>query len=880
MQLMMHGRPSLWQIVAASFGLGLRVAAGQLPALKQPPMFLAGLQLGIVHGSGCGSSMVELRMRRAITRCRTWVASGLHRVMQHLSQWAVFGIELCQQELLWDAAAVHVAQGFVPCGESDFPGLEPLPTPPSGDSWKPATALCSKLPADWGQAAAVQSVAGAWYDLQHFDAALAATYQGHGDDDWLELIQQNLLSGETFRSGSLSRQADVWEAYSQMTGIAGAPLVDKVLGWVRHGYNLSFVLPFADAQQLHPHYEQRLVRVRRALTAVVGAAEVERYLTCPEPLPVTFPNNLSCTEHCEFVRSELQAFLGVNALERWDPAVHGPAVVHPMSVVVHPWSGKHRLCIDANYVNVFEKYEPVQFELLPDVFPLIQPGDWGYVTDCTKGYFHLQLHPMARRFLAVQFDGVTYVFRALPFGLSSAVKAFTDTMTVAYMPMRRQGMRFSSMIDDRIGLAKSKMACWLDIYIVVRFVCGLGFHLGLAKSVLWPQQQLLYLGLLLRLDTLQCLVPVTKLQKFDQTIQGALTAPALSARQLATVAGQLISLSLAVPLGKLYTRQLFLALSHKISWDQALPVGPELTAHLRWMRQYVPAHNGSRWFRRQPGVLLVTDASVKGVGGLASVGSSGVQVALQGQLPEPLFLASSTCREAAGMVALLETLLQRPQWVDLLQHRAVKILTDNQGVASDVQRMKGCPSVFAHVKRLYEFAARHDFDLMVEWRPREYELLQFADLHSKMVDVSDWGLTPAAYTALRQQFNCQPAVDWFARPWSAKCPRFYCRFLMLGCAGVDAFDFCWALPAGALSYICPPHMLVAKVVRKVLDEQASCVLVLPAWYKCWHAMLGLLPVRGTLKLPASAVIWGDRAPAPHVRCHALLAGLQAYYVVF
>lgn len=70
--------------------------------------------------------------------------------------------------------------------------------------------------------------------------------------------------------------------------------------------------------------------------------------------------------------------------------MHGPAGVQPMSVAVHPWSGKRRLCIHANYVNIFEKYEPVQFELLPDVFPLIQPDDWGYVTDCTKGYFHFK----------------------------------------------------------------------------------------------------------------------------------------------------------------------------------------------------------------------------------------------------------------------------------------------------------------------------------------------------------------------------------------------------------------------------------------------------------------------------------------------------------
>jgi hypothetical protein len=103
---------------------------------------------------------------------------------------------------------------------------------------------------------------------------------------------------------------------------------------------------------------------------------------------------------------------------------------------------------------------------------------------------------------------------------------------------------------------------------------------------------------------------------------------------------------------------------------------------------------------------------------------------------------------------------------------------------------------------------------------------------------------------------------------------------MPGCAGVDAFDFCWALPAGAISYICPPHMLAARVLRKVLDEQATCVLVLPAWYKVWHALLSLLPVHKSVKLPSTVITWGDRAPGPAARCSALAAGLQAYLIKF
>jgi len=194
--------------------------------------------------------------------------------------------------------------------------------------------------------------------------------------------------------------------------------------------------------------------------------------------------------------------------------------------------------------------------------------------------------------------------------------------------------------------------------------------------------------------------------------------------------------------------------------------------------------------------------------------------------------------------------------------------------------MKGCPQVFGHVQKMYELAALHDLELIVEWRPRECDLLQYADVHSKFVDVGDWGVAPATYLAVCQQWQVHPVIDWFARPWSAKCAQFYCRFLMPRAKGVDAFDHCWALPDQQFSYICPPQMVVPRVLHKLLEDRANCVLVLPAWYKAWHSLLQLLPIQADVRLPASVVQWGDRAPDPNHRSHALMAGLRAYKVVF
>lgn len=231
------------------------------------------------------------------------------------------------------------------------------------------------------------------------------------------------------------------------------------------------------------------------------------------------------------------------------------------------------------------------------------------------------------------------------------------------------------------------------------------------------------------------------------------------------------------------------------------------------------------------------------------------------------------------MCKLLHDLLQHAQWQHALRHGAIKFVTDSQCAAADVMSMGGAASVFPHVQHLYELAAAHDIDIIIEWRPREHALLQFADMHSKMLDVSDWSIGAAAFQQICGMFRVQATVDWFASTSNALCPVFYSRYLVDGCAGVDAFDHCWRLSPPALSYLCPPHMIVVRVLAKIRAEHADCILVLPAWYKVWHGLLLQLPIRDTLEVPGTCITWGPRAPASHDWCAALSAtGLKAYYI--
>jgi hypothetical protein len=283
----------------------------------------------------------------------------------------------------------------------------------------------------------------------------------------------------------------------------------------------------------------------------VGPDRASALLAGSEPPAITLPNHQSASEHADFVRDEIAAFLSIGALQLHNPCLHGPPTIHPLSVAVKEATGKRRLCIDANLTNLWEPYRPVRFELLPQVLQLLRRGDLASTSDLTKGYLHVPLHPASRRFFAVRFEGTTYVFAALPFGLQSAVWAFQSIMQAAYLPLRRAGWRLSFMIDDCITLWRARVEGWLGTSVFVRVLCCLGAYFGLPKCLLGPHSSVRYQSMLLHLDSGTVAIPPEKLQLFDRLVESTLASPSTTPRKLASLAGLLASFHVAIPLGPL-----------------------------------------------------------------------------------------------------------------------------------------------------------------------------------------------------------------------------------------------------------------------------------------------------------------------------------------
>ncbi|PIK42865.1 putative TBC1 domain family member 2A [Apostichopus japonicus] len=61
-----------------------------------------------------------------------------------------------------------------------------------------------------------------------------------------------------------------------------------------------------------------------------------------------------------------------------------------------------------------------RMENLHVVLPLLRKGMWAATVDLKDAYLHIPMHREHRRYVAFHYDGRDYLFRSLPFGLSTA----------------------------------------------------------------------------------------------------------------------------------------------------------------------------------------------------------------------------------------------------------------------------------------------------------------------------------------------------------------------------------------------------------------------------------------------------------------------------
>ncbi|XP_070189176.1 uncharacterized protein [Littorina saxatilis] len=190
----------------------------------------------------------------------------------------------------------------------------------------------------------------------------------------------------------------------------------------------------------------------------------------------------------------------------------------------------------------------------------LRPGDWVTSIDLTDAYFHILMHPADRKWLRFRWGDQVYQFRALPFGLSLAPWIFTMVVRQFCALVRSQGIRLRAYLDDWLILSDSQIGCSQHTQSVLREANLLGFSINRSKSELIPSQTFTYLGM--SFDTVSWTVQPSqrRVDKLQAQIRSTLPLLQATLRSLASILGQMESMALLVPLGRVHKRPFQLAL--------------------------------------------------------------------------------------------------------------------------------------------------------------------------------------------------------------------------------------------------------------------------------------------------------------------------------
>ena len=539
---------------------------------------------------------------------------------------------------------------------------------------------------------------------------------------------------------------------------------------------------------------------------------------------------------------------------------------------------RFRLIIDTRGPNSFLVPPKFKLDTLKKVVEGSEIGLWAFTRDLKAGFNHVHLSEKTRRVMGFKIMGRYFRFRQMPFGLCVAPFVFSIMLKPIVKTMRAEGYSVWLYVDDFLVTGRTREEAIAAVTRLEYLLKEFGWQVDPDKgSGALPLQKLEFLGLEIDFQAGVLRVPERKKVALLDTVDKFLEKDRVTLRDIAKVAGKLVSVSVAFPTCRLHSRELFktikLALESKHSgrvWDsQAPPISAQAVEDLRWVVQRLRRSDLPEALAFRPSVIAVLTADASGKGSWGKSGW-GAWLSLAGEIPPESerahggFSADQNDLHIAVKEALA-LLWGMKSYADQIRGRVLLLRTDNQWAKYDIKREYARnDQLNAVVRQIHEYAMELNcviFD--VEWLSTHDNVI--ADLASRKTNYWDYSLKSSVFRRVEQRFGPHN-LDTMAEQTNAKCATFFTQFPSPGAAAVDAYTRDWSvLPEGgpANVYVFPPFPQIQKVLRHICECQCEATIIVPDWVASWTPLLNRITVDDLPLGPAAKVtVAGSTAPAP------------------
>ena len=223
-------------------------------------------------------------------------------------------------------------------------------------------------------------------------------------------------------------------------------------------------------------------------------------------------------------------------------------------------------------------------------------------------------------------------------------------------------------------------------------------------------------------------MPQHKIDQLKLAVMNIPLSDTATARCLASIVGQIISMSLAIgPISRLRTRALYSIINQRIFWSDRLFLSLEAQDELRFWQHNIAQLNGwPIWFSPSSTRVAYSDASSTGCDGY--VVEFGPEIS-HGQWSIDQANCSSTWRELRAVDHVLCSFAPK------LQGHTIRWLSDNQNIVRIIQYGSKKPHLQDGAMSIFETCFQYSIKLEMDWIPRSDN--DIADYISKVRDFDD-----------------------------------------------------------------------------------------------------------------------------------------------
>jgi hypothetical protein len=281
--------------------------------------------------------------------------------------------------------------------------------------------------------------------------------------------------------------------------------------------------------------------------------------------------------------------------------------------------GSLRILLDLSEFNLSVVYRHFKMENLITAVNLMTPGCLMASIDWKDAYFSVSVQEQDRKYLRFRWNNKLFQFTCLPMGLASAPRLFTKLAKVLFAQLRKKGHLNTFYIDDSLLFGDSLNECRHNVKDTVQMAVNAGFVVHPQKSVLEPNQCIVYLGFILNSREMTVRLTDKKVTKIKAKCSTLLHKVTVTIQELTVAIGCIVASFPGVQYGPMHYRMCDNFKNKMLkencgNFSAKVTLTPKCMSDLKWWK-----HNIATQFKPvslpDPHIFLESDASNEGWGG-------------------------------------------------------------------------------------------------------------------------------------------------------------------------------------------------------------------------------------------------------------------------